>query len=553
MYYKFKSKYLKYKKKYFDLKSKQLLLGGNYIPKIIHIIWFGDKPDNFFENIELWYKFNLEYEIWLWTDSKFFNNFEDIKLDYLKINLVNSLENYYIVNKWLSLPLEKWGNMIYGAASDIARILIINKHGGYYSDLDNLPGKIDNNLGQKNGFVILRDENNDYLPAFMGGKPNNIFTQTAIKIISNLDYFFIDELNNNSTSIEKWSCIAFLVAKLLDETIKILKDNRSIEQNISDYTVFFDLNDGVINGKIKIGSGLSSENLEYVDCRYAKYFFKVINNLKYSDFVKKTIEVFKILENDESIMNYYIFKINDVYYFLIGEKHQFGKGILYNYIKKLINDCNIRINFYLESFLHYDYLLQPREDKITIPYDDKLIRIDNIRNLLEYRNDQCNNFQVFNTDTRNNALMELYTPLLIKQSLESEININKLIFNTVFEHYNIRDRTLQIYEFPKLNEKNKNLFEKYYKNLSIIKNNKINTCLNLIESNSKDHNKISNEIKTLDSYVIEPYTIIQMMLDSDSKIKFGYYGYMHVERLYDMFFKNHKNIELIERFTRKKI
>ena len=51
---------------------------------------------------------------------------------------------------------------------DIARILIINKHGGYYSDLDNLPGEIDDNL-DKNGFVILRDKNNNYLP-FYGWK-----------------------------------------------------------------------------------------------------------------------------------------------------------------------------------------------------------------------------------------------------------------------------------------------------------------------------------------------------------------------------------------------
>lgn len=551
MDYKFKSKYLKYKKKYLDLKSKRLLLGGNYIPKIIHLIWFGNKPDNFLTNIELWNNFNLDYEIWLWTESKFIDNFKDIKLDYIKIKLVNSLENYYIVNKWLSLPLDKWGNMIYGAASDIARILIINKHGGYYSDLDNLPGKIDDNLGQKNGFVILRDKNNDYLPAFMGGKPNNIFTQTAIKIISKLNYFFINELNNNSTSIEKWSCIAVLIAILLNETIKILKDNKSIGKNINDYTVFFDLDDGVKNGKIKIGSGLSKENLEYVDCRYTKDFYKVINKLKYSDFIKETIEIFKILENDESIMNYYIFKINDVYYFLIGEEHQLGKGILYNYIKKLINDCNVRINFYLENFIHHDYLLNPREDNITKPYNDKIARIDNIRNLLEYRNDPCNNFQVFNTDTRNNGLMELYTPLLIKQSLESQININKLIFNTVFEHYKIRDRTLQLYEFPKLNENNKDLFEIYYKKLSIIINNKINTCLDLIESNSKDYNKISNEIADFDSYIIDPYTIIQMMLDSDSKIKFGYYGYIHVERLYNMFFILYPNIELIKKFTRK--
>ena len=50
----------------------------------------------------------MDYEIWLWTDSKFIDNFKDIKLDYLKINLVNSLENYYIVNKWLSLPFDKW-------------------------------------------------------------------------------------------------------------------------------------------------------------------------------------------------------------------------------------------------------------------------------------------------------------------------------------------------------------------------------------------------------------------------------------------------------------
>ena len=42
---------------------------------------------------------------------------------------------------------------------------------------------------------------------------------------------------------------------------------------------------------------------------------------------------------------------------------------------------------------------------------------------------------------------------------------------------------------------------------------------------------------------------VSSYLDSDSKIKFGYYGYIHVERLYDMFFKNHPNIELIRKLT----
>ena len=82
-------------------------------------------------------------------------------------------------------------------------------------------------------------------------------------------------MNNNSIPIEKWS-YSCLIAILLNETIKILKDNRSIGKNINDYTVFFDLDDGVINGKIKIGSGLSSENLEYVDCRYAKDFIMLL-------------------------------------------------------------------------------------------------------------------------------------------------------------------------------------------------------------------------------------------------------------------------------------
>jgi hypothetical protein len=292
----YRSKYFKYKYKYCKQKNviKKLkndlsiiysktnsnLVGGKYykkknmIPNIIHIIWFGKLPNDLEKKIKLWYNFNKGYKIWLWTSSKFKKNFENIKYEYLKIKLIESLPNSKLIKMWLSLSINKWSNMIYGAASDVARLSIITTHGGHYTDLDNYPGKINNNWGKEYGFYILK--NKDLLPAFIGGKKNNLFTSISEEMLISKDYSPYIKLLINETKLKKWSFIAEIIGAVLNRTLYILKQIDKKYENHELYTIFLNSlseDSRLEKGRIEIGSGLSLTNTEFEPTGYIKEIF----------------------------------------------------------------------------------------------------------------------------------------------------------------------------------------------------------------------------------------------------------------------------------------
>ena len=82
------------------------------IPKILHQIWLGPKmPSKFVQQTKTWKEHHSEWEYRLWTE----NDLNRIDSEYL--NLINRTE-------------------CYGQKSDILRIVILQKFGGLYVDVD---------------------------------------------------------------------------------------------------------------------------------------------------------------------------------------------------------------------------------------------------------------------------------------------------------------------------------------------------------------------------------------------------------------------------------
>lgn len=83
------------------------------IPKVIHYCWFGKSPlpDKVKKNIDSWKKYNPDYTIKQWNE----NNFE--------------IEKYPFIKK-------AYKQRAFAFASDMARLIIIYKFGGFYLDTD---------------------------------------------------------------------------------------------------------------------------------------------------------------------------------------------------------------------------------------------------------------------------------------------------------------------------------------------------------------------------------------------------------------------------------
>jgi hypothetical protein len=299
----YKKKYIKYKTKYLNLKSSNfsgineisegnkvnkskyinLKNGGSSIPKIIHLIWFGDKPSYLEDKINKWLDNNLKYQVWLWTNKKYFNYELDINTDRFHIKPIEEwltdLKIKEIINLWLDLPLNKWGRMKYAATSDIARIAILYEYGGLYSDIDNEPEKIPNNWENQEFYLLGTDES--FFPALLGSIKENMLFQIALDIIKNIDYKFINELYDKNKK-EKWTCIGEFIGIVLNESFNIYKLANPLLKDRNEYTIYFD-DDTTFNkyssSKIIIGSDLSRE-IDTGKCEYVEDFYNTINFIR---------------------------------------------------------------------------------------------------------------------------------------------------------------------------------------------------------------------------------------------------------------------------------
>ena len=121
------------------------------IPKIIHHIWLGSPlPKKYFEFINTWKTKNPEWKFILWDEKK--------------------LEDLDMINKNLYLKLKN-----YGAKSDVARLEILYKKGGFYFDTDfECFKKIDEEL-LFNDFIAGLGFNSfpEILNSFIASKPHS--------------------------------------------------------------------------------------------------------------------------------------------------------------------------------------------------------------------------------------------------------------------------------------------------------------------------------------------------------------------------------------------
>lgn len=150
------------------------------IPKIIHYCWFGnnEEPDYVRDNIRSWIKYNPDYRVVRWSEEDF------------------DLKDYPFMREAL---IEKK----YAFASDMARLLVVKKFGGFYLDTDVEVLKSFDELRENDSFVGLEDFDavntglifgsvknatflsdilNIYYKVYKEGEPIDLYKETCVKI-----------------------------------------------------------------------------------------------------------------------------------------------------------------------------------------------------------------------------------------------------------------------------------------------------------------------------------------------------------------------------------
>jgi mannosyltransferase OCH1-like enzyme len=117
------------------------------IPKIIHLIWFGNKrPEKFDFTLNEIKRINNDYEIKEWNDNNI--DFELVQKDFF-----NKTENL-------------------GSKSDILRFELLNKYGGIYMDYDFIQIKKFDELLDYDFFIGSGNENETW-NSIVGSIPNH--------------------------------------------------------------------------------------------------------------------------------------------------------------------------------------------------------------------------------------------------------------------------------------------------------------------------------------------------------------------------------------------
>lgn len=284
--------------------------------------------------------------------------------------------------------------------------------------------------------------------------------------------------------------------------------------------------------------------------KYKKYKNKY-NQLKMygGNDISNNVEIIKnklkaIPDTEKNIHLYYVFKIKDITFFLIGEHHLQGTNVCYEIVKNMINLCNTDIDIYIEDFYNFKHYTKRDNENEEYLLNDDNIPLDNLRDYVSSRNDTCEKIKVHFTDLRNSGLMNLYNIPFIEKNKGTDYN--KFIFDTIFENHKLNKNTLIKKEFRQqliIDEDEKtNKFENvYYENFISETDGRTNLeQLKKLENSSE----ITDFFSNYDSYIIDPYTILRMLKIYNSKIRIGYYGSKHIKRYFN-FFKTLKDYEFI--------
>ncbi|MUL39645.1 hypothetical protein FZ103_00355 [Streptomonospora sp. PA3] len=84
-----------------------------HIPRIVHVVWVGDKPYPYTDNLRTWADHNPNWDVWLWTD----NNLPSIRL-----------HNQDVYDALMHLHP--------AVRADLLRLELLYRYGGLYSDAD---------------------------------------------------------------------------------------------------------------------------------------------------------------------------------------------------------------------------------------------------------------------------------------------------------------------------------------------------------------------------------------------------------------------------------
>lgn len=164
------------------------------IPKIIHLIWFGNKrPEKFNFTLNEIKRINNDYEIKEWNDNNI--NFELVQKDFF-----NKTENL-------------------GSKSDILRFELLNKYGGIYMDYDFIQIKKFDELLNYDFFIGSGNENetwNSIAGSIPGHKISKDFLEGLSKVtpvikndnedeigmvMSKTGPYYIHKIYNNNRSL----------------------------------------------------------------------------------------------------------------------------------------------------------------------------------------------------------------------------------------------------------------------------------------------------------------------------------------------------------------
>lgn len=149
------------------------------IPKIIHYIWFGNKPYSakIKKCIASWQKYMPDYEIKLWNEDTF-----DID------NSCDFVKEAYIQKK-------------YAFVSDFVRVYALYTYGGIYLDTDiELLKPLDKSI-LSTGDCILGTDESGYLTALMISVSQHIYFKKLLDFYNSIKFINIDgslnmEVNN---------------------------------------------------------------------------------------------------------------------------------------------------------------------------------------------------------------------------------------------------------------------------------------------------------------------------------------------------------------------
>ena len=135
------------------------------IPKILHMVWVGEKkpPPYFWNNLHRWKSLMPDWTYMIWTNDKLTEEFFDN--DYLE--LIKKISN----------PSQ---------VSDFIRFYVMNKWGGYYLDADITPIRSLEELPIKHPIVLCNDLPSEVTPvymmcAFVAGVPNHPLWKLCIE------------------------------------------------------------------------------------------------------------------------------------------------------------------------------------------------------------------------------------------------------------------------------------------------------------------------------------------------------------------------------------